>query len=219
MDMTQVSPNVLACGPYLSEQAALGSLALLLVVKPLAYFAFVLAFRYRVSRGKPLSVAYAAKLAGIRSLIGILIIGGATAALLPWARESLLVIVVGWVILCLERIGAWWYVGASKARLRGRRLLGWIISGTLINAAFDVGVFYGLLTGPTIQIIVALAIGAFIAGLYGVGMRRSLRARFDPSLCRTCFYDLTGNQSARCPECGSPFDIRRVPVRVTTAAP
>ncbi|MCC6361329.1 MAG: hypothetical protein IT450_21540 [Phycisphaerales bacterium] len=41
-----------------------------------------------------------------------------------------------------------------------------------------------------------------IAGLAATVARRSLPAEPGPGCCRNCGYDLTGNTSGRCPECG-----------------
>jgi hypothetical protein len=191
----------LACGPWFNEGGFIGSVALIFLIKPLVYFAFILAFRYRVSRAIPMRIGQAAKLAGIRAIIGLLVIGGATLALLPWARES--TFLIGWIIICIERIGAWWYVGSKLARLQGRRLIGWIFSGTLINVWFDVAVAYGLAKGVVPQIIILAGVLAFIAVLFAFGMRTSLRSRFLICRCQQCLYDLTGNLSGRCPECGT----------------
>jgi hypothetical protein len=35
---------------------------------------------------------------------------------------------------------------------------------------------------------------------------RVIRSRFPPGHCQTCGYNLTGNTSGRCPECGQPLD-------------
>lgn len=47
--------------------------------------------------------------------------------------------------------------------------------------------------------------GAIMLVVSGVIFRRalSLRLRLDPRFCRTCGYDLTGNVSGVCPECGT----------------
>ncbi len=84
--------------------------------------------------------------------------------------------------------------------------MGWIISGTLINAAFDAAVIAGLLAGWVYPAGIVLLIGGFIAIMERLGRRASLQARFssDP-LCATCQYNLTGNLSGICPECGTPI--------------
>ena len=42
--------SILACGPYFGPDGLVVSGIIFLVLKPLAYFAFIQAFRYRVAR-------------------------------------------------------------------------------------------------------------------------------------------------------------------------
>src|SRR5206468_1705857 len=98
------------------------------------------------------------------------------------------------------------------AGLRGRRLIGWIISGTLINAAFDVAMVWGLFEGVVPQIAIVAAVALFIGLLHVIGRRDSLKARFsDSPLCTVCGYDLTGNLSGTCPECGKGIGAQVMP--------
>src|SRR5262245_29935537 len=112
--------TVLACGPYVDEHGLIGALALLLAVKPLAYFAFIQAFRYRVSRPIPMRFSQAAWLAAWRAAMGAALIG--LGVLLFSATQSDIWFVIGWVYLYGERLFSWWLVGSVGARLRGRRL-------------------------------------------------------------------------------------------------
>ncbi len=49
-------------------------------------------------------------------------------------------------------------------------------------------------------------IGAFIGILSATGKRRSLQVRFSQTPhCSSCTYNLTGNLSGICPECGTPI--------------
>lgn len=60
--------------------------------------------------------------------------------------------------------------------------------------------------------------GALMGGLTaGVLSRRWLRARTDvlrrhPELCQRCGYNLTGNSSGKCPECGAEIPVTRADV-------
>ena len=72
---------MLACGPYFQPSGLVSSLLIFLVVKPQAYYAFILGFRYRVSRPIPMTRRQAAKLAAVRAIPGVLLIGGGAAAL------------------------------------------------------------------------------------------------------------------------------------------
>lgn len=191
----------LACGPYFDEAGMAMSLVIFLAVKPLAYFAFIQAFRYRVNRPVPMRFRHAAKLALARAVLGIVLVG--PVALLVASSGVGELVWMSWVYLYAERVFSWWLIGAHGAKLRGRRLLGWIVSGTMINAAFDVAVIGGLFAGVGLQLAVVAGISVFIAALHIVGRRQSLLARFgDWSSCKACGYNLTGNLSGRCPECG-----------------
>ncbi len=60
------------------------------------------------------------------------------------------------------------------------------------------------LRGP-IMIIVPLWPACAGAVLWMALGERQARRRMRPGLCRACGYDLTGNVSGRCPECGCPI--------------
>ena len=198
--MTQLS--LLACGPYFAPGGLESSLAIFLVLKPLAYYAFIQAYRYRVNRPAPMGFGTAAKLAGLRTLLGILIIGFGAAALAGIGSETLWKL--SWIYLYAERVFSWWVIGAYGARLAGQRLVGWTIGGTLVNAAFDGAVLLGIAEGWTYPLAICAAIALFIYVLHVVGRRDALRSRFPTyPLCWKCHYNLTGNLSGICPECGT----------------
>lgn len=192
---------VLACGPYFDETAITASIVLFLLIKPLAYFGFIQAFRYRVSRPIPMRFRQAVFLTFLRTVLGF--VATALGALVVASSHDGSMFIAGWVFLYVERLGSWWFVGSWGAGLRGRRLLGWILSGTMINAAFDGAVLLGLMHGWQPMALVSAGVAAFIIALHMVGRRDSLKARFSSSaICIGCGYDLTGNLSGRCPECG-----------------
>jgi hypothetical protein len=199
---------LLACGPYFDETGAAGSLALFLLIKPLAYFAFIQAFRYRVNRPLPMRFSQAIALTAARVGLSIVLVGAWIAVLAaigsgPGHAIDGALLVSSWIFLYAERLFSWWLVGARGARLSRRRLICWIISGTLIGTAFDIAMVWGLIEGAVPQIFIVLVIAAFIAALHVVGRRDSVRRRFIASrFCAACTYDLTGNLSGRCPECG-----------------
>jgi len=196
--------HVLACGPYFAPGGLESSLLIFLVLKPLAYYAFIQAFRYRVSRSIPMSVGKAVKLAALRTLLGILLVGLAAAALVGLGSDTLWKL--SWIYLYGERIFAWWVVGAYGAGLVGRRLVGWTISGTAVNAAFDLAVLAGIERGWLYPLVICSAIALFIYVLHAAGRRDALRVRFPTfPLCWKCQYNLTGNISGICPECGTPI--------------
>lgn len=196
--------DLLACGPYFVPSGFFSSLVIFLLVKPLAYVAFVKAFRYRVSRVIPMTQPQVIRLALLRAGIGVVFVGGGSLFLLfvvpGQFREA------SWVYLYASRLVAWWVVGSFYAKLRGWRLVSWTVSGTLINVAFDVAVVAGLATGWFFPMLIVLLIAGFIAIMEGLGRRASLQARFSSEpFCADCEYNLTGNLSGICPECGTPI--------------
>jgi hypothetical protein len=195
----------LACGPLFHDDGLIISLILMLGIKPLAYFAFIQAFRYRVSRPIPMRFGQAVKLALMRAGLGIALVGAAAAVLAMARNDSLWL--MSWGYLYAERLFSWWLVGSLGAGIRGRRLVGWVISGTMINAGFDAALVMGIFDGWLWPTVVIAGIGAFIAALHVVGSRASLKLRFAAgAACRECGYDLTGNLSGRCPECGRAIE-------------
>ncbi len=201
-----MTATTLACGPYIdpADPSFWVPVATYLLLKPLAYFAFIQAFRYRVSRSIPMSFRRAAGLALLRAGLGVLFFAAGAGIVLAVRSDA--VWVLSWVYLYAERLTSWFIVGWFGAALRGRRLVGWCISGTLLNAAFDFAVIAGLLGGWLYVVATATGLAAFIALLHKIGRRATLRARFSPA-CPRCSYDLTGNLSGQCPECGSPIAL------------
>jgi hypothetical protein len=200
--------HTLACGPFFSETGALVSLFILLVVKPATYFAFIQAFRYRVSRELPMSFRGAIGLAVVRTLVGAALIVGAALAAGLLTRVSVTPAsynpVLLWGFLAAERVALWLCLG-MYAGLRTRRLVGWTISGVCIDLAYDVAVGVSLADQWLIHAGILAAVAVFIAVLHRIGRRPSLRARFDSfPRCPRCSYNLTGNLSGVCPECGTP---------------
>ena len=195
---------LLACGPWFNTADAVASAVMFLLVQPLTYFAFIRAFRYRVSRAIPMTVRQAIRLTLWRAGLGILLVGGGVLVLM--AMKTKAGAQAGWVWLYVARLAAWWMVGSWGAQLRGRRLVGWIISGTALNVTFDVAAVGGLVAGWTFPVAVLAGIAVFVSILDKVGQRAKLKARFstDP-LCSQCQYNLTGNLSGICPECGTPI--------------
>jgi hypothetical protein len=193
---------MLACGPYFDESGMMASLVLLLLVKPLSYYAYVRAFRHRVSKAIPMTVGQAIGIAAARAGLGVVLVGGGAWAIANWNLSQGLL--GGWVYLYLSRIFAWWIVG-RMAGLRRWRMIGWIVGGEAINIVFDLAVVFGLAAGvlPAVGAVAMLA--AFIGVLEWRGRRPELLARFSPDpRCPVCQYNLTGNLSGICPECGTP---------------
>lgn len=201
--------NLLACGPYFTPGTLIVPLVILLLIKPLAYYAYIKAFRYRVSREIPMTNGRAAKLAVQRAAIGFVLIGGGALLLLwaggPTARS------LSWVYLYVARIAAWWIVGQRGAGIRGWRLFGWIVGGMIVNVAFDGAVILGLAFSLLESSLIVGGIVMFIAVLDARGRRDQLKSRFsDDPRCHVCTYNLTGNLSGICPECGTAIRSRVV---------
>jgi hypothetical protein len=194
----------LACGPVFSEMTIPGAIAVLFVVKPLLYFGFIQAFKYRVSRFVPMSSRRAWALAGTRAAAGLatsglayLFVSITHVRLDDW-------IALTWGLLIAERCAMWFALGVWGAGLRGRRLLGWTISGVGIDVAYDGAIAAGALFGLGAHLVVTIFAVIFIHALHVVGRRDSLKQRFSNFNCRQCGYDLCGNLSGICPECGGP---------------
>ena len=200
--------STLACGPFFSTTGLWVSLFVLLVVKPATYFAFIQSFRYRVSRDVPMSFGRALGLTAARTLIGATLLVGValTAGLLTRSSTagSATHPFILWGVLAAERLGLWLGLGVW-AGLRGRRLVGWTLSGVCIDLAYDVALGVTLADEWLIHAGILAAVFVFIALLHAIGRRRTLRDRFGTGpRCARCSYDLTGNQSGVCPECGTP---------------
>lgn len=195
---------MLACGPYFEPGGLILSAGMLLVIKPLSYFAFIQAFRYRVAREIPMTLKQAVGLTVLRTLVGVLFIGGGTFVFARMSNGAGLLI--PWLYLIVSRVVAWWVIGRYAAQLRGRRLAAWIIFGTLINIAFDAAMAIGLFANLYAAVGVLVLITGTIYGLHATGTRAELRSRFYAHpICTICEYNLTGNLSGICPECGTPI--------------
>ena len=198
---------ILACGPFFSTAGLGVSLLVLLVVKPATYFAFIQAFRFRVSRDVPMSFKRAVGLAVTRTLVGAALLGSVAAvASLVWRASTgphTFQPVILWGTLGAERLGLWFCLG-KYAGLGSRRLVGWTLSGVCIDLAYDVAVGVALADQWPIHVGILAGVAVFIYALHRIGRRRSLVARFDATpRCARCAYDLTANVSGVCPECGT----------------
>ncbi len=59
---------------------------------------------------------------------------------------------------------------------------------------------------PDMFVLAIIWVAVSWLGVLAGARLRSLRCRLPEGVCRTCGYDLTGNVSGRCPECGTPIE-------------
>src|SRR5262245_42439737 len=201
---------LLACGPTFDDlipflaAAALG----LGVVKIAMYFAFVQAFRYRVAAPVPMRMSQAFTIALVRTVLGVAVIGGVWLTLWLAALSDEAAIATIWAVAAGERLIVWFGLGVLLAKLRGRRLVGWTLSGTGLDLACDAALFGMAWLGLLSPLLVMGVIVPFLVALHVIGRRHSLRSRFTARpLCTSCGYDLTGNLSGVCPECGTAVGV------------
>jgi hypothetical protein len=98
---------------------------------------------------------------------------------------------------------------ASLFRTRARRMLShahlavaWLcLVGWLLNPNYTISL-KGILSNDMLFWGALMMIGSAIA--FGFTVVR--RVAIDPNRCRACGYDLTGNVSGVCPECGTAID-------------
>ncbi len=176
------------------------SLFILAVVKPPIYLIFIYSFKYRVNSMTPMSLRHAWRITGVRAILGPAFL------VVHYVVLKLSGVADLWPFLMIERAGAWLVVGIIMAPLQGRRLAGWTVGGLFIDAVFD-AVIYATLDGSftTASIIIfaaASVLSLLLVPLHRFGRRSSLRDRFAPNRCRSCGYNLEGNLSGVCPECG-----------------
>ena len=135
---------VLACGPTLENFIPFIVMGILVLgaAKLFMYYGFVQAFRYRVAAPIPMTPAQAWKIALIRAALGLAVIGGTWLVLYLGSMEDRIATQIIWGVVAAERLSLWWALGLFLARLRGRRLVGWMVSGTGIDLATDAALFY-----------------------------------------------------------------------------
>jgi len=207
--MPTLACTTLACTEAYHFEQILRSLQVYLILKPLSYFAFIQAFRFRVAGETPMSYPKAFGLAVVRAVLGLMVIG-TSAYIASSIYDGLIVpslpfgVTRQQIIIFVERVSIWAAIGFIGAHLRGRRLLGWTLSGAAIDIAYDFALEPALPNGMYPVWIITGVIAAFVIALTVVGHRRSLVAAYtpDPTKCRNCGYSLAGNVTGKCPECG-----------------
>lgn len=208
IDSGFIVQTTLACGPVFDSLGLSVALPLLLLMKPITYVFFILAFRYRVGTPEPFSREQAVSLAIARAVVGIGLLFVAWLVMRAPDNEADRLF-ASWAVLLAERALVWAFIGWRILKLDLRRLSGWTLSGVGIDLAFDITVGTSLFFGSLPSLFLLGALALFLVPLYTIGSRPSLKARFfAENLCTNCRYDLTGLTSQLCPECGT-----RVPAR------
>lgn len=81
----------------------------------------------------------------------------------------------------------------------------------IVNVAFDGALILGFAFSLLESSFIVGGIVLFIVVLDARGRRDRLKLRFtDDPRCHVCVYNLTGNLSGICPECGTPMRSRVV---------
>jgi predicted RNA-binding Zn-ribbon protein involved in translation (DUF1610 family) len=129
--------------------------------------------------------------------------GGNAELTTSWVFLSLILLpsvlgyIAGWVVIAVTGKAVW----GAKAFLSTPALY------TVLGAAGYSVMISGFLSGIIAyvgSIIIALScLFAVLGSLHAVRRFERLRRRLVPRLCTRCGYNLTGNVSGRCPECGA----------------
>ncbi|MBI5863398.1 MAG: hypothetical protein HZB38_02580 [Planctomycetes bacterium] len=144
----------------------------------------------------------AGNIAGLWSFFLIEPVGGSPLSVLPRVLATGVVTVglIGWLLdLVRARRRVWWFIWPPLALVIGFITVASYPSyarAIAKNGSIEAYVFFSLNGALTLASIGLLIVTALI---------RLLRRRQKPGECRRCFYNLHGNTSGRCPECGTPI--------------
>ncbi len=198
----------LAHGFFVEEPEWQLAIVIVMIAKVSLYWLLVWAFRYRVSADRPMSRRRIAAMVGMRSAMGPIVL------LAAWASLFIKGGTLTYLAMYVTRVGAWLFVGRLM-RVRGRGLVGFVLSGLWIDLALDLAILAAgvgsqsgddsvLLASGFGLLIAVIMLGPLLIPLCGSSKSMALLARFPPScVCRMCGYDLTGNVTGVCPECGT----------------
>jgi hypothetical protein len=174
------------------------------------------------------AVAYSGACVALLMMIGVSLrrLSGSRKWLVSAGLALLLVIVFAWSASSTQ----WWWhlarffrvrLGGDRLRLAypmpdlGRDLEGWHGGWNLLFGPLRKLAFVYRHNQPSGGWQVALPLwGLFLlVALLTILLRWLPRRRFPPGHCRKCGYNLTGNVSGICPECGEKVDVQAVPKR------
>lgn len=198
----------LAHGVFFVDTAWQVTIALVMIAKVTLHWLLIWAYRYQVSSDRPASSRRIIAMTGVRAAMGPIVV------LVMWLGVSLKRALLFYLAPYLVRVVAWVFVGWLMP-LRGKRVGGFLLAGMWIDVVLDVAIVatgmaddYGG-TGLAGLAALGLLIGGLPLGLLLVPLCLSskspaLLARFQSDrVCRKCGYDLTGNATGVCPECGT----------------
>lgn len=177
--------------------------AIMVALKTPMYFVIVRGFRYRVSRPLPISTGECFAITATRAAFGPLILVGLILLMrVPVVSGQLIGVLGVGAVLCGLRAAAWWAVGRSRPRLRGRALRQFVTAGVGIDVAFDLVLVLAVLAGLWVFGAALVVILIVLPYALAFGQRSDQLASFAGFNCTGCGYDLRGNQLGYCPECG-----------------
>ncbi|MCZ6816820.1 MAG: hypothetical protein O7F76_09045, partial [Planctomycetota bacterium] len=109
-------------------------------------------------------------------------------------------------LLC-ARWMIWWNLGHRRGDfLIGDALVGWTAAGTALNLAIDASIIAAVACAWWWFAGIAGVAAMFLLLLNSSGHRIALRLQYsNVPYCHMCQYNLTGNVSGICPECGTPI--------------
>ncbi len=83
---------------------------------------------------------------------------------------------------------------------RGHKAISLLVLWLATIGLFLVGVVFGGQWFAVICVVLLIALGVACLAIMVI----PLPPEYPPGFCKACGYDLTGNQSGRCSECGTP---------------
>ncbi|MBK8266808.1 MAG: hypothetical protein IPK83_00230 [Planctomycetes bacterium] len=126
--------HLLACNPFAGVPWD-SLFFIFFVVKPITYFAFTYAFRYRVGHRIPLTTGRILGIAIVRTILGVAVVGIEGTYL---GLEGNLF--ASYSYMYISRFFVWYFIGILMLSLRKERLALWVSDGLALNFLFDLTV-------------------------------------------------------------------------------